>query len=89
MGYVFSQGLGSEPLRTNYGGEEELGPMVKRQNDFDRVKIVIALIVAGVWAVSFLASLIPALGYEPDPGIHGVMLIVVGSLFGSTMLRRD
>lgn len=89
MSYVFSQGLGSERSLTNSGGEEKLGRMARRQNDFDRVKIIIALAVTGVWIVSFLASLIPVLEYKPDPGVHAIMLIVAGAFFGSGFIKGD
>lgn len=53
-----------------------------------RVANIIALVVTGVWALSFVASAVPGSSYKADPYIHTVMLAVAGGLFASG-LRGD
>lgn len=48
----------------------------------------IAYIITGVWAVSFLADIIPAIEYEPSPFIHAIMLVVVGAIFGVQITKN-
>lgn len=48
-----------------------------------RVANIIAILIAGVWVLSFLVSAIPGSTYKTDPLIHSVMLIVAGAIFGS------
>lgn len=46
----------------------------------------IALIVTIVWAVNFVATLIPPLHYQTDPALHAVFGAIVGGAFA---LSRD
>lgn len=74
---------------TIYGETKLGGQVAKRPTSQDKTKVIIALIITGVWAFSFIASVIPWFGYKPDPGIHGMMLIVAGGFFGSGIIGRD
>lgn len=47
----------------------------------DRTRTVIIGVVTVVWAMNFLAGLIPAVGYEPDQTINGIFMAIVGGLF--------
>ena len=47
----------------------------------DWLSTAFAVIVGSVWTVSFLADIFMAT-YEPPLGLHAVMLIVVGAIFG-------
>jgi hypothetical protein len=42
--------------------------------------------VAVVWVVNFVATLVPALNYKPDPLIHAPFMFIVG---GALALKRD
>lgn len=46
----------------------------------------IAGLVAVVWALNFVASLIPPLHYQADPALHAVFGAIVGGAFA---LSRD
>lgn len=58
------------------------------KKSMDDVKIIIALVVTTVWAISFLMDIILD-EYSPNPGIHGVMLVVAGALFSTNLIRGD
>ena len=53
-----------------------------------RVSNIVALVVAFVWSVSFLAD-IPMKSYEPSPYIHAIMLAVVGAAVSNSMIKRN
>jgi hypothetical protein len=41
----------------------------------------IALVITGVWTLSFLAQFVPALNYDPDPQINLIFGTLVGGAF--------
>ena len=41
----------------------------------------IAGIVTGVWAMNFVATLIPQLQYKSDPALNAVFMAIVGGAF--------
>jgi hypothetical protein len=52
------------------------------------LKARIAVVVTVVWAISFLADIVPALNYEPSPYIHLAFMLVLGGLFGASFVGR-
>lgn len=47
----------------------------------DPVLVGIGITVTAVWVLNVLARFVPALGYEPDPLIHGIFAFVVGGIW--------
>jgi hypothetical protein len=47
-----------------------------------------AVIVVLVWAVSFIVDILTE-NYEPPVALHGVMMIVVGALFGIGIQKKN
>jgi hypothetical protein len=45
-------------------------------------------VVTGVWAVNFVASLIPQLKYHSDPTIHAVFMAIVGGVIALGVKKR-
>jgi hypothetical protein len=45
-----------------------------------RLRSWIVIVVLCVWAINFVASLIPWLKYETDPQIHVVFMAIVGGV---------
>lgn len=58
------------------------GPKVSGQ-----VMNIMALVVTGVWGISFLAD-IAVPGYSPPPDIHFFPVAAVSALFGINLLGR-
>lgn len=50
-----------------------------------RVANIIALIVASVWALSFILSALPNSTYRTDPQVHTVMLVIAGAAVAAGM----
>lgn len=50
----------------------------------DRGYSAIIYLVAIVWGVNMIVSIIPGSGYKPDPAVHGIFTTIVG---GSFVLR--
>lgn len=48
---------------------------------------IIALVVTGVWALSFIADIILT-SYEPSPYLHAIMMTVAGAAFGGSLLKK-
>lgn len=47
-------------------------------------------LVSAVWALNFVAGLIPQLKYEPDQAINAIFMAIVGGLFAlGARDRRD
>lgn len=47
----------------------------------------IAITVVGVWAISMIVEIFhPA--YSPPTGIYPALMIVLGSIFGYTLIRK-
>lgn len=48
-------------------------------------------IVTGVWALNFVAGLVPQLDYKPDPAINAVFMGIVGGVLalGDRNKRRE
>lgn len=49
----------------------------------------IAIVVVAVWAMSMIANMIPSLHYDPPVGIYPALMVVLGSIFGVRIVRRD
>lgn len=53
----------------------------------------IALVITGVWTLSFLAQFVPAFDYKPDPQINLIFGTLVGGAFALPKLlgsrKRD
>lgn len=47
----------------------------------DKTRTTVIAVVTAVWAMNFVAGLIPALEYEPDQAINGIFMAIVGGLF--------
>lgn len=47
----------------------------------DRTRTVIIGVVTGVWALNFMAGLVPQFEYQPDQAINGIFMAIVGGLF--------
>lgn len=47
----------------------------------DRPHLAVIAVVTAVWAGNFVASLIPAMDYEPDQAINGIFMVIVGAMF--------
>jgi hypothetical protein len=47
----------------------------------DRTRTIVIGVVTAVWALNFLAGLVPAVGYQPDQTINGIFMAIVGGLF--------
>ena len=47
----------------------------------------LAVLVAGVWATSFLVDAFGPASYGVDPAVHGAMLIVLGAVFGWRIVK--
>lgn len=54
----------------------------------DKFRIAIGGVVTLVWSVSYFADILMP-KYEPPVGVHAVMMIVAGALFGSGIFRRE
>lgn len=50
----------------------------------DRGYSAIIYLVAAIWGVSMIVSVVPGSNYKPDPAIHGIFTTIVG---GSFVLR--
>lgn len=50
------------------------------------VRTWVVIVVTGVWALNFLAGLVPQLHYSTDPTIHAVFMAIVG---GAIALGKD
>ena len=55
----------------------------------DRTRTVVIGVVTGVWALNFVAGLIPSLGYESDQAINGIFMAIVGGLFALGGRKKD
>jgi hypothetical protein len=53
-----------------------------------RLAIRIAYLIAIVWAISFIVDIIDS-SYQPSPGIHALMLLVSGGLFGEGFFKKN
>lgn len=49
---------------------------------------IIALTVLGVWCVSFIVDM-ALIRYDPPAAINAIMLIVVGSIFGGSVIKKS
>lgn len=47
----------------------------------------LAILVALVWAVSFIVDALSD-KYEPPVAIHGAMMVVLGAVFGVQLVKR-
>lgn len=47
----------------------------------DRTRTVVIAVVTTVWALNFVAGLIPAIHHTPDQSINAVFMAIVGGLF--------
>jgi hypothetical protein len=47
----------------------------------DRARNWIIGVVTAIWAINFLAGLVPQFNYEPDQAINGIFMAIVGGLF--------
>lgn len=54
----------------------------------NRVRLAIAVAVTGIWAASYIISLVNHL-YHPPPELNGLMLIVSGFFFASGMREQQ
>lgn len=54
----------------------------------DKVRNGIAITITVVWAASFLVGVIEP-RYQVDAAIHGIMLVVAGGAFGSSIVKRN
>ncbi len=61
----------------------------KRRSVSPAVANGIAIVVTLVWAVSFVADIIPSANYDPPTAIHAAFMVVVGSIFGVQLFSRD
>lgn len=65
--------------------------MSRGGDDFDnarrRLVLFVAYCITVVWVISFLVDIISE-SYEPHPGIHGAMTILIGGLMADGLLVR-
>lgn len=47
----------------------------------DRTRTVVLGVVTTVWAINFIAGLVPRLDYEPSESINGIFMAIAGTLF--------
>lgn len=47
-----------------------------------RVTIYVVTITTTLWGANLIADMIPSLGYESDPFVHGVFMTIVGGVLG-------
>lgn len=57
------------------------------RTDNDRIAFGIAVVITGAWAISFLVDIVIK-DYDPNPTVHGLMMLVAGAVFGEGMFRR-
>lgn len=65
--------------------------MGKRGDDFEasrrRLVLFVAYCITVVWVVSFLVDIITT-SYEPHPGVHAAMTILIGGLMADGLIVR-
>jgi len=54
-----------------------------------RLKNWIISIVTTVWAINFVAGLVPQLNYKPDQAINAIFMAIVGGLFALQARKPD
>lgn len=54
----------------------------------NRVNSAIAFIVVGIWAISMVVDMIPAANYEPPIAIYPALMLVLGAIFGVSLVKK-
>lgn len=55
----------------------------------EKMRNWIIAVVTVVWAVNFMAGLLPQFAYEPDQAINGIFMAIVGGLFALGARERS
>lgn len=53
-----------------------------------KLSTAIAFIVVGIWAISMLVDMIPAAHYEPPVAIYPALMLVLGAIFGVSLVKK-
>lgn len=55
---------------------------------FEKLRLVLGSVAIGLWVISIIVdALVPM--YDPPPSIQLVVLIIAGSLFAPTIVRKQ
>jgi hypothetical protein len=54
----------------------------------DRLRYILAALIATVWAISFTTDILKP-SYEIPASVHAAMLLVAGFVFGSGVFKKD
>lgn len=52
-------------------------------------RTIISFLVVAIWAVSMIVDMIPGANYEPPIAIYPALMLVLGSMFGITLTKKE
>lgn len=55
----------------------------------NKFRTVISSLVVGMWAVSMIVDMIPQANYSPPVAIYPALMLVLGSMFGISLTKKD
>ena len=55
----------------------------------NKLSTVVAIMVVGIWAISMIVDMIPQAQYEPPVAIYPALMLVLGGIFGISLVKKD
>ena len=55
----------------------------------NKVRTAISILVVAMWAISMIVDMIPQAKYEPPIAIYPALMLVLGSMFGISLTRKE
>ena len=55
----------------------------------NKVRTAISILVVAMWAISMIVDMIPQANYEPPIAIYPALMLVLGSMFGISLTKKE
>ena len=55
----------------------------------NKFRMFISVVVVGMWAISMVVDMIPQANYSPPVAIYPALMLVLGSMFGISLTKKD
>jgi hypothetical protein len=55
----------------------------------NQVRTLISVVVVGMWAISMIVDMVPQANYSPPVAIYPALMLVLGSMFGISLTKKD
>lgn len=55
----------------------------------NKVRTAISIVVVGMWAISMIVDMVPQANYSPPVAIYPALMLVLGSMFGISLTKKE